>query len=213
MLPTVAPDVTSDQARWAEAQSVLDRTPTQSAEQRLRRWRHYWVLFLVALVLLVVVIIVLFRGTFEAHPPNVPTWQAVIGFVIAGAGLVLQIFGVVTLWRANRSQRAWRSPLAVLTRAQRKELLTRVRGLQPVEPARLPLARYLAEQRWSQRSAMLSNSGLGIAWVGLWIASPTWWRAVMTVAYGLLLVVAWPFTQREARRARRFLDEHPLPTD
>lgn len=64
-----------------------------------------------------------------------------------------------------------------------------------------------------QRSAMLSNSGLGIAWVGLWIASPTWWRAVMAVAYGLLLVVAWPFTQREARRARRFLDGHPLPTD
>jgi hypothetical protein len=170
-------------------------------------------LFIASVVLVIVVVtvvlIVLFHGAHESEPSDVPTWQVVAGSVIAGAGLVLQGFGVVMLWRANRRLQAWSSPLAVLTRPQRKGLLAQVRGVQPIESARVPLARRVAEQRIGQRHAITSNLGLGIAFAGQWIATPSTWRAVLTVVYGLLLAVNGPFIQRDARRARRFLEQHP----
>ncbi|ADB73942.1 hypothetical protein Gobs01_03642 [Geodermatophilus obscurus DSM 43160] len=52
--------------------------------------------------------------------------------------------------------RVWRIPVAVLTRAQRKQLVAQVRGWRPVDPDRLPLAR-LAEQLVAQRNGMLAN--------------------------------------------------------
>jgi hypothetical protein len=217
MLRAVTPETVDDEARWAEAQSLLDRTPTESAEQRLRRWRQLRVLLVATGLLLgaavAVVLAVLFNGTFEGHPTEVPTWQTVIGFSIAGAGLVLQVFGVVMLWRTNRRLRAWSSPLSALTRSQRKELLAQVRGRRPVQPARAPLARLLAEQLANQRTVMTANLGLGILFVGQWIADPTLWRMAIAVAFGATLVVGWPFVQREASRARRFLEEHPPATD
>jgi hypothetical protein len=203
---------TDDEARWAEAQSILEQAPTESAEQRLRQWRQLRLLFVAAILLLItvatVLLSVLFRGTFEEQSSDVPTWQAVIGLVIAGAGLLFQGFGVVALWHNNRRLRAWRSPLAALTRPQRKALLAQVRGLQPIEPARVPLARVLAEQLVSQRALMAANVGLGIAFTGQWIASPTVWRAVLAITYGFVMAVAWLFIQRDARRARRFFEEH-----
>jgi hypothetical protein len=212
-LTDVASDVADDEARWAEARSILDRTPTESAGQRLRRGRRRTV-FLVASILLVstavaAALVVLFRGSVEARPPHVPTWQVVLGFVIAGAGLLLQLCGLVVAWRTNSRLRAWRSPLLVLTRSQQKELLAQVRGRQPIEPARVPLARLRAEHLLNQRTLLVSWCGLEISWVGLWIAEQTVWRAVMTVGYGLLLLVGWSVQQRDVRRAQRFLDEHP----
>lgn len=210
-LTAVASDA-ADEARWAEARSILDRTPTESADQRLRRGRRRTA-FLVASILLVstavaAALVLLFRGSVEARP-HVPTWQVVLGFVIAGAGLVLQLCGLVVAWRTNSRLRAWRSPLLVLTRSQQKELLAQVRGRQPIEPTRVPLARLRAEHLLNQRTLLVSWCGLEISWVGLWIAEQTVWRAVMAVGYGLLLGVSWLVQQRDVRGARRFLDEHP----
>jgi hypothetical protein len=217
MLPTVPREAVDDETRWAEAQSLLDRTPTESAEQRLRRWRQLRILFIATVLVLGaavgVVLTVLFNGTFKSEASEVPTWQTVMGFSIAGAGLVLQVFGVVTLWRTNRRLRAWSSPLSALTRSQRKELLAQVRGRHPVQSARVPLARLLAEQLANQRTVMTANLGLGILFVGQWIADPTLWRTVIAVAFGAILVGGWPFVQRDARRAQRFLEEHPPATD
>ncbi len=206
---------TGDEARWAEAQSILDRAPTESAQQRLRRSRDLTVLFLAAAFLLIAIVTtvlgVLLHGTLESQLPKVPTWQAAIGYTIAVAGLLLQAFGLVVMSRNNRPR--WRSPLAALTRRQRKELLAQARGLQPIEPARLPLARDMAQQLINQRALMVANSGLGIAFTGQWIASPTAWRAVLAISYGLVQAVAWLFVQRNTRRARRFLEEHPSSVD
>ncbi len=217
MLPTVAADPTSEDARWAEARSLLDRAPTESAERRLRRWRRARALS-VAVVLLVstavvFVVAVLSRDALEERPSaDVPSWQAAVGFSIAGAGLLLQLAGVVASVRSTRRLRGWSSPLAVLTRSQRKELLAYVRGSRPVEPDRVPLARLLAEQLMSQRATLVANVGLGIAFTGQWIASPTQWRAVLTGVFALVVGVGYRFLQRDARRARRFLDEHsPVP--
>lgn len=206
-----------DEGRWAQAQSILDRVPTESAERRLRRWRQLRVLFVTAVILsatvVAVVAFVLFRGTVEPQSPEVPTWQAVIGFTIAGAGLLLQAFGVVAAWRTNQRLQAWRSPLAPLTRSQRKELLAQVRGLRPIEPPRVRLARILAEQMVSQGALVVAYLGMGIAFIGQWIASPAVWRAVGTIGYGLVLPIAWVYMERDARRARRFLQEHPSPAN
>ena len=211
MLPIMASE-TSEEARWADAHSLLDRAPTESASQRLRRWRRLRVLLLASVLLVSaavgLVLVVVFGGT-SAHADEAPTWQAVLGFVVAGAGLVLQGIGVAALWWVNRRVRGWRSPLSALTRTQRKELLAQVRAQRPVDPARVPLARLLAEQLVGQRSVMASNLGLSICWVGLWIATPTLWRAVIAGFYGVMLGLAWPFIERDARRALRFLDAHP----
>jgi nitroreductase len=211
MLPIMAPEA-NDEARWADAQSLLDRAPTESADQRLRRWRRLRVLLLASVLLVSaavgVMLAVLFSGP-SAHAKEAPTWQAVFGFVIAAAGLVLQGFGVAALWWVHRRVRGWRSPLSVLTRAQRKELLAQVRAQRPIQLSRVPLARLLAEQLVGQRAVMASNLGLGICWAGLWIASPTLWRAVIAGLYGVFLALGWPFIERDARGALRFLGAHP----
>ena len=100
--------------------------------------------------------------------------------------------------------------MTVLDPGQRKELAAQVRGRRSVEPARVPLARLMAEQLVHQRTVFVTNLGLGILFVGQWIASPSVWRAVLGGAYAVLVTEAFLFAQRDARRAQRFLDEHPV---
>lgn len=210
-LSGVSVEATGDEARWAEAQSLLECAPTETAEQRLRRWRWQRVPVLAAALLVpaaVAAALVVLTDGVDSAPSEVPMWQAVIGFAIATAGLALQLFGVVAAWRANRRLRAWSSPLAVLTSAQRRQLRAQIRGRQPVDPARLPLAQLQAEQVLSQRTGMVANLGLETGFVGLWIATPSTLRAALAVGYGLLLAILWPIMSRDTRPARRFLTEH-----
>jgi hypothetical protein len=93
MLRTVAADPTGEDALWAEARSLLDRAPTESAEQRLGRWRRTRVLAVVAVLLsgtaVVLVVAVLFRDALGERPAvDVPSWRAAAGFGLAGAGLL-----------------------------------------------------------------------------------------------------------------------------
>lgn len=199
----------ADEARWAEALSLLDRVPTESAAGRLRRRRRRRLFGLVsALVVSTAVAVaaaVLFRSALEEQPAQVPTAQAVVGYVISAVGLVLQAWGVVAAWRTQVRLRAWSSPLLVLTSAQQRELVAQVRGDRDIEPARVPLARSQAEHLLSRRVLLSSWWGLETSWLGLWIAQPTVWRAVLLVGYGVLLAVTWSVAQRDVRRARRFL--------
>jgi hypothetical protein len=99
--------------------------------------------------------------------------------------------------------------VGVLSRAQRKELLDQVRGRMPLEPARLPLARLIAEQRLSQRTVMVCNTGLAVGFAGQWITAPSPWRVWFAIAYAVLLAAAWPLVLRQTNGCRRFLAEHP----
>jgi hypothetical protein len=201
-----------DEARWADAESLLARAPSESAEQRLQRWRRQRLVFLGGVVLvsvtMAVVVVVLARGRLSAEP-SVPVWQTVAGLVVAGAGLAVEIYFLVSLGRANRRLSVWRRAISVLSRQQRKELRAQIRGAAPIRPEQLPLARALAEQLLTQRSSVAVQGGLGVLWAGLWIMQPTLWRALLVGFYGLLMVTAWPIAQRDARRAQRFLEEHP----
>ena len=211
MLRLVSGDVAAED-RWAEAQSLLDGVPDESVEQRLRRRRRHLVLAVVAVVLLttaaVAAAVVLSDGRGHVSE-DVPTWQVVTGFSISGAGLVFQIVGLVIVVRANRRSRGRFSPLSVLSRAQRKELLAQVRGVRAADPIRTPLARRVAEQLLRQRTIVVINLGLGINFLGQWIAQPEIWRAAGAGAYLLLLGVSLVLVQRDVRRARRFLEAHP----
>ena len=64
-----------------------------------------------------------------------------------------------------------------------------------------------------QRNGMVANLGLEVSFVGLWIATPSTWRAVIAVGYGLLLAVLWPFLRRDTRAARRFLTTTQPPPE
>jgi hypothetical protein len=204
---------TDDDARWAEAQSILDRTPTESAAQRLRRARrNRW--FLVAGLVLVTgalaVLIVLFVVEIpHDRDQDVPTWRAVVGFTLSGLALIFMLGALVVQFRAARRNRAWGSPLFVLTRQQRKALLDQVRGRSPVERERVPLARHLAELLRSQYLALPIQAGMLVNFAGLWIVDHQTYRIVFVGVFVVLLLVGGVVARRQYRWAARFLEEHP----
>jgi hypothetical protein len=202
-----------DEARWAEAQSILDRAPTRSAAERLRRARwNRWLLVagavLVSLALgVLVALFVLDPG--PRREEEAPTWRVVVGFVLSGLALLFMVVALVVQFRALRRTRGWSSPLYVLTRRQRKQLLAGVRGQAPVVPERLPLARHLAELLLVQHLALPVQAGMMVNFVGLWIADRQPFRLVLVAVFGAALLVAGLLFRRENRRARRFLAAHP----
>lgn len=213
MLPTVAVETTDDEARWADAESLLDDAPTESAQLRLRRRERYEMLIVIGAVVLGLAVFiglgVVFHGSFGEQPAHVPVWQEVTGLVLMGIGLVVLIAALVVTTRSSRRVPAWRSPLMVLTRAQRKDLLDQVRGRTPLDPRRIRLARLLALRQVVQGKALLTSLGLGIGFLGQWVLEPTGYRAALAVFLLLLLAVFGPLRTGRSRVARRFLAEHP----
>ena len=207
--------VTDDEARWSEAQSILDRTPTESAARRLRRsQRTTWLLVasvvVSGLALGAVVVVVLLAGGHSPSPgDDVPTAQAATGFGVSAVGLLVMVFGLWWHSRGARGARAYGSPLRVLTRHQRKELLAQVRGRTPVEPERGPLARHVAGLMKVQWLVIIPQTGLLLNFTGLWIAAPATWRMALVGTSASIVLVAAVVLGRNSRRAQRFLDQHP----
>ena len=208
---------TDDETRWAEAQSLLDDVPTESAERRARRSLRTRILIGLAVGVFVGaplgigVAWLADRSADGATSADAPLWQEITGLAVAGAGLLVLFGGVIAQFRANRRMRAWRSPLAVLTKDQRKELLAGMRGRRDLHPDRLPLARHLASNLLDQRALVLVLGGQAVLWIGLLIAFPSWLRAAVAAVLVGFTVVGVPFMRRQERQARRFLAEQPEP--
>jgi uncharacterized membrane protein len=208
----------SDEERWIEAQSILDRTPTESAEQRIRGARRAAVLLPLALLLLlsacVVVGTVLLHDSTTAYETSddVPRWQAVTGLVISGLAVLVMFAAFISMVRTNRRLRTWRSPLVALTRGQRKELLAQVRGRAPVRAERVPLARYTAELLTSRRPVLALNLAMVVMLLGQWITLRSWIQPAMAGFVALSTATFWLAFRRDERRAKRFLDTHPDPS-
>jgi protein-S-isoprenylcysteine O-methyltransferase Ste14 len=205
--------VTSDEDRWSEARSLLERQPTAPAERRLRRGRRRRILIVLAagLVFGVPIGIVAFRysdASSSSSAAEVPAWQEIVGLALAGIGLVVMLGGIVAQFRTNRRTAAWRSPLYVLTDGQRKELVTAVRGRTALHPDRVPLARHLASTMIGQRVLLVLYLGLALHWTGQLVASPSWWRAALAGLVVVLIAIGVPVVVRQERQARRFLAEH-----
>jgi hypothetical protein len=205
-------DSETDADRWAEARSLLDRTPTESAEERLRRWRRLRLSFVlglavVGLALGLLVVLVVGHGTAaETQPPG---WQQVAGLGVEALALVVIVIGLVFQLKGNRRLRVWSNPTSALTRRQRKQLIADVRGGGAVEPGRLPLARYMAELLVHQRTALTSQVGLVVLFAGQWIVSPTRGRLALVVLGVVIWSVSTFFLRRDVGRARAFLQRHP----
>jgi hypothetical protein len=97
-----------------------------------------------------------------------------------------------------------------LTQRPRKDHLAQVRGRRPAAPERLSLARYLAEALLARRPILLLNLGLFTSFVGQWLTLRTIFHLILLVAMAGGVVVTGVLFRRDARKARRFLDEHPV---
>ena len=204
-----------DENRWSDAQSVLDRTPTASPGGQLAHWRRLRTLWVVGVVLgvigLSVALVARFGSEAAGSAEDGPPWRVVTGLVLTVLATLLCVAGAVAHVRATRRRGAWRSPLVALNRAQRRTLLEQVRGTMPVDPARLPLARHLAENLASQRAVLVTNGALLLLFTGQLISSPSPWRWGMVIVFGLIHLAVTPLILRNERQARRFLAEHPGP--
>jgi len=205
----------TDEDRWAEALSLVDRTPTESAAERLRRWRRLRLSFVIGLSVagLVLGLVVLLVGHGMAATTDPPVWQELSGIAVEALALVVIVAGLVLQLKGNRRLRVWSNPMAALTRRQRKQLIADVRGGGPVDPARLPLARYMAELLVHQRTALTGQVGLVVLFAGQWIVSPTAWRLTMSALMFVMWSVSTFFMRRDVGRARAFLDRHPDPAE
>jgi len=156
----------------------------------------------------VAVLVVLALVGLTAPPGGVSGWQVAAGYGLALAGLALQLSGVVVLLRSNHRRWAGRRRPPQPSRAIRKRLLAQVRGRRPAEPADLPRAREVAEQLIRARPAAFSQLGLGVTFTGRWIAAQTQSRALLAGVV-LLILLLTVLVERDARRARQFLGDHP----
>ncbi|MGY1838648.1 MULTISPECIES: hypothetical protein [unclassified Modestobacter] len=214
--PRTGPADTDDELRWAEAMSVLQRTPSTAARQRLRRSRLLtWSWVLASTVLLLagaVLLALLFPEALLPDPGPSGGWEAA-GLVVQGAGLAVMIGYGFIAWRAGLFRAAWwqPQPTAVLSRAQRRALRAQVRGRADVEPARLPLAREVARQFVLQRHQLLLLVGVVVQQLGRAIGAPTPSTVAFTAVATVVLLVVAGLMHREARRAERFLADHPEP--
>jgi hypothetical protein len=121
------------------------------------------------------------------------------------------VVGLFWQVRAARRARSYSSPMYVLNRRQKKELLAQMRGRSPVQAERVPLARHLAELLQAQQVSLVPSVGLLVNFVGLWIAAPSTTRLVIVAVYAPVVLLAAVLFRRESRRMRLFLATHPEP--
>ncbi|MGY2081892.1 hypothetical protein [Modestobacter sp. SYSU DS0657] len=208
--------MTDDDRRWAEALSVLDRAPSADTRDRLRRarlLRWSWALAVAVLALAGGLLLAVLAGD-ELVPDPGPSggWPAA-GLVVQCAGLAVMLGYGVVAWRTGLFRAAWSQfhPTAVLSRDQRRGLRAQVRGRAEVDPARLPLAREVARQFVLQRHQLLLIVGVVVQQLGRAIGAPTRSTVIFSAVATVVLLVVAALVHREARRAERFLADHPDP--
>ena len=196
--------------------SVLDRAPNRSARERLRRRRRLswsWVLGLMVVLAAGATLLALLFTDALVPGSAPPSGWVVTGLVVQTAGIVLLVGYAVIAWRAGLFRGAWSQPIAVLDRAQRRRLLAQVRGRAAVDPARLPLARDLAERLVLQRHQVLFVAGILVQQLGRAISGPTTFVLVLTGGLTVVFAVAMVLLRRDAQRAEAFLRDHPGQDD
>lgn len=200
-----------DERRWAEAESILRRRPTPSAQNRVRRRRRLVLLGLCGALLLGALAGAVIAAFTDGRTSGTtaPTWNVIAGLVCVGLSLVLIIWVVVVQIRSGVWGGVWRSPTVALTRSQRKDLFAQVRGKRPADPARLPLSRDLARRLVLQQRTIALFAALMLQWVGQTLTAPDMFHLVGIGVFLLLSIVAIPIIIRDTGRAKRFLAKRP----
>jgi hypothetical protein len=203
----------TDEQRWDQAAEILRGIPGPDARRRIRsRTILFWTFLggTLLLGLLVGLVIARLTGPSTAERADPAPWQIAVAITAGIAGFALAVLALVVLWRSGQLRNPWSSPQSALTRAQRRELSRQVLGKAPVDPARLPLARDLAERlAVAARGQLLIFLGLVLVWTSQLISGPRDWRLCFPLASIAMWLVALPLALRQARRVHRFLAEHP----
>lgn len=150
-------------------------------------------------------------GPSSSDSSTPATGQLVVGATLSVLGLVGEVVLLVRLFRSKQWRAAWRSPLRVLTRRQRKDLVAQVRGRTAADPARLLLARHLAERLAQQRQLAILYPALLALCAGQTVLFPDAFHLTLAGWFAVLAVVGTPLTLRDGQRAERFLEQHPAP--
>jgi hypothetical protein len=200
--------VTDDEARWAEALTSLERGPTDDVRRRVRRTR----LLAAGIAAAVVIVgllgpVLLPDGSDEPSRSSVPQELRITGLVVMVVAVVVEGLALFRMWGALRGR--WHSPLAALTQCQNKQLLAMVRGTEPPDPVRLPLARHLAGTMLIQRPIVAMLAGSALLWAGLTLMKPSAGRILLSSVFVLVFAFGAWAVRRNERQARRFLAEHP----
>jgi hypothetical protein len=212
---TTAPD--DEQERWAEADEVLARWRADPPARRLARDRQDSRLFAAALVLVGLALLLALVLLAVDPPPDPgdepPAWRAVTGVSVAAGGLLFVVIAAALRVPRRRVSLVRGSPLRELTSGQRRELLRQVRGRSPAMPSRIALARRSAEELLDRRGLLVTQAGLLVGFIGLWIADRSFVRTLLTLV--LVSVFAGSVVQaaRDGHLAHRFLAEHPVPDE
>ncbi len=138
-------------SRIADALSLVSQSPPPEVVSLLAQRKKRLIVILVAgtmVCILVGVVVGFFTGMRSVRAPKteVETWRVVLGYVFLAIGAATTVTVLVNRIRSGEMRKAWRSPLLVLNRAQRADLVQQVRGRRPVNAGTVPLARYLATQ-------------------------------------------------------------------
>ena len=223
---TAAPDAAlvtadaDDETRWADAGSILDGTPTESARRRLAQFRRRMRAGLVAAFLVALVVGGLLGwaiasgtddGARSGTGDSSSGWADVVALVLLAAGVVLLAVGLVRMWRAGAWRGSWSAPSLVLTRVQRKHLLDQVRGRRPADPARIRLARDVAGRLLRLRGIDWVFAGVVVTQVGTAVGDPSAFRWLYVAAFCLGFAVLLGLLRRQRAQAQAFLDRNPVP--
>jgi protein-S-isoprenylcysteine O-methyltransferase Ste14 len=203
------PEPPDDEARWAEAREALAHGPREAMRRRLRRQRIVAASLAAVIVIVGLLPLLWIERAEEPARTSIPDWRRWAGLVLLIAALAVIGLGMFWLLRAFRGR--WTSPLSALTRRQNRELVAMVWGTRPAEPAKVGLARHVAEVMLLRRPLVALLSGGGLVWVALILLDPSWWRLVLLVLLIALYARALLILRRNEQRARRFLAEHPAP--
>jgi hypothetical protein len=206
--------MTDEQRRWDRAAEILRGTPGPDARRHIRQRRVLFWAFLggtVLLALLLGLVVARLTRPSDAGGSDLAPWQVAVGITAGVAGTALAVLALVVLRRSGQLRNPWSSPQSVLSRAQRRDLSRQVLGKAPVDPARLPLARDLAERlSVALRAQLLIFLGLVLVWTSQLISGPRDWRLCFPLASIAMWLVVLPLGLRQARRVHRFLAEHPV---
>jgi hypothetical protein len=175
---------------------------------RSRRRARLWALAAALLVAAIAVVVAATAGS-APQPGESPTWARVASAVLTLLALAVVVATVVRAIRGGLFRASRRSPLRLLSWAQRRRALRQIRGRAPLSEQDRPLVRRVAEQLSVQRPVLGLPVALILMQVGLALLRfPGPW-AVASLVLVVLLGLAAVLMLRDIRSAEAFLRRDP----
>jgi MFS family permease len=209
------PDDRSTEA--GEQQWLTTRFPDREVKDVLRAGQRRRAVLL-AVVMLAALVIGLVAGMLLSDPSggdegrDADTWRLVLGMLLLVVGVVVEIVGLVALFRRGKIRENWRSPLLTLPWRKRRHILRQMRGHTPVVEDDAVLVRGHAERVARQKPITVVFLGVVLIQLGQLLNSEGGLAWFMAVAMAVV-IIASGFFQRDVLAARRFLDDNPAPAE